>query len=83
MVTIVLYVALDHKLKLLKVIGQGSGNNRLVNPDGVAVTDTIVAGRMWYGHQVKKYSWQGELLSVIGCHSNKNGQFDHLTFGIQ
>ena len=72
-------VVLDHKLKLLTVIGQGSGNNRLVNPDSVAVTDSIVAVSEWCGHQVKKYSLQGELLSVIGCHGNKNGQFDHPT----
>ena len=70
-------VVLDNKLKLLKVIGQGSGNSRLVSPDGVAVTDNIIAVSDWGSHQVKKYSLQGELLSVIGCHGNKNGQFNH------
>ena len=34
---------LGNKLNLLKVIGQGSGNIRLVIPDGVAVTDNIIA----------------------------------------
>ena len=68
-------VVLDDKLKLLKVIGQGSGNSRLVNPYGVAVTDNVIAVSDWDSHQVKKYSLQGELLSVIGCHGNKNGQF--------
>ena len=70
-------VVLDNKLNLLEVIGQGSGTSRLVNPDGVAVTDNIIAVSDGGSHQVKKYSLQGELLSVIGCHGNKNGQFNH------
>ena len=70
-------VVLDNKLNLLKVIGQGRGNSRLVSPDGVAVTDNIIAVSDWGSHQVKKYSLQGGLLSVIGCHGNKNGQFNH------
>ena len=71
-------VVLDNKLNLLKVIGPGSGNSRLVDPDGVAVTDNIIAvSDCGSSHQVKKYSLQGELLSVIGCHGNKNGQFNH------
>ena len=28
---------LDNGLNFVKVIGQGSGNNRLINPDGIAV----------------------------------------------
>ena len=69
-------VVLDNKLNLLKVIGQGSGNSRLVYPDGVAVTDNVIAVSDYGGHQVKKYSLQGELLSVIGSHGNENGQFN-------
>ena len=69
-------VVLDNKLNLLKVIGQGRGNSKLVSPNGVAVTDNIIAVSDWGSHQVKKYSLQGELLSVIGCHGNKNGQFN-------
>ena len=68
-------VVLDDKLNLLKLIGQGSGNSRLVSPWGVAVTDNVVAVCDCNSHQVKKYSLQGELLSVIGCHGDKNGQF--------
>ena len=67
---------LDDKLNLLKLIGQGSGNSRLVSPDGVAVTDNVIAVSDWGSDQVKKYSLQGELLSVIGCHGDKNGQFN-------
>ena len=69
-------IVLDDKLKLLKLIGQGSGNIRLVRPRGVAVTDNVIAVSDW-SHQVKKYSLHGEFLSVIGCHGNKNGQFNH------
>ena len=69
-------VVLDNKPNLLKVIGQGSGNSRLVNPDGVAVTDNVIAVSDYASDQVKKYSLQGELLSVIGRKGNKNGQFN-------
>ena len=69
-------VVLDDKLNLLKLIEQGSGNSRLVKPHGVAVTDNVIAVSDWGSDQVKKYSLQGELLSVIGCHGDKNGQFD-------
>ena len=70
-------IVLDNKLNLLRLIGQGSGNSRLVTPDGVAVTDNVIAVSDWGSHQVKKYSLQGELLSVIGCRGDKNGQFDY------
>lgn len=63
------------RMKLLKVIGQDSGNSRLVDPDAVAVIDNIIAVSDWDRHQVKKYSLQGELLSIIGCYGNNNGQF--------
>ena len=69
-------VVLDNKLNLLKVIGQGSGKSRFVSPHGVAVTDNVIAVSDYGSHQVKKYSLQGELLSVIGSHGNENGQFN-------
>ena len=70
-------IVLDDKLKLLKLIGQGSGNSRLVTPCGVAVIDNVIAVSDWSSHQVKKYSLHGEFLSVIGCHGDKNGQFNN------
>ena len=51
--------------------------SRLVCPSGVAVMDNIIAVSDQGSHQVKKYSLQGELLSVIGCRGNKNGQFNY------
>ena len=70
-------IVLDDKLNLLKLIGQGSDNSRLVYPDGVAVTYDVIAVSDWGSHQVKKYSLQGEFLSVIGSHGDKNGQLNH------
>ena len=68
-------LVLDDKFNLLRVIGQGSGSSELVNPDGVAVTDNIIAVSDWNNHQVKKYSLQGEFISIVGCYGNENGQF--------
>ena len=70
-------IVLDDKLNLLKLIGQGSGNSRLLDPHGVAVTDNVIAVSDQGSHQVKKYSLQGELQSVIGGHGDKNCQFNH------
>ena len=72
-------IVLDDKLKLLKLIGQGSGNSRLVTPYGVAVIDDVIAISDCGSHQVKKYSLHGEFLSVIGCYGDKNGHFIHPT----
>jgi len=69
-------VVLDDRLELLKVIGKESGNSRLIAPDGVAVIDNVIAVSDNGSHQVKNYSLQGELLSVIGSYGNKNGQFN-------
>ena len=68
-------VVLDSELNLSTVIGQGFGNSRLVLPDGVAVKDNVIAVTDYGSNQVKKYSLQGEFLSVIGCKGAKNGQF--------
>ena len=70
-------IVLDNKLNLLKVIGQGNGNSRLVRPEGVAVTDNIIAVSDHGSNQVKKYSLQGKLLSVIGRCGTNNGQFNY------
>ena len=70
-------IMLDCNMTLLSVIGQGSGDSRLDIPDGVAVSkDGIIAVSDWGCDQVKKYSLQGKLLSVIGNKTGKNnGQF--------
>ena len=68
-------IILDDQLNLLNVIGQGSGDSRLVSPYCVAVTDNVIAVSDSGRHQVIKYSLQGNFLSVIGCYGNDNGQF--------
>lgn len=68
-------VLLDDTLSSPKVIGQGSGNSRLVNPIGVALTDNVIAVSDEWSNQVKKYSLQGELVSVIGCQGSETNQF--------
>ena len=69
-------IILDDRLNLLNFIGHESGNSRLVNPNGVAVTDNVIAVSDWGSHQVKKYSLQGNLLSVIGCCGFEYGEFN-------
>ena len=71
-------IVLDCNMTLLSVIGQGSDDNRLNYPDGVAVSnDGIIAVSDWGSDEVMKYSLQGKLLSVIGNNTgNNNGQFD-------
>ena len=71
-------IVLDCNFALLAVIGQGSGGNRLVDPHGVAVSkDGIIAISDSSSHQVKKYSLQGKLLSIIGNNrGNNHGQFN-------
>ena len=69
-------------MTLLSVIGQGSDDKKLNYPDGVAVSkDGTIAVSDWgSSHQVKKYSLQGKLLSVIGNNrAYNNGQFDKPT----
>ena len=68
-------VLVDH-LNLLTLIGQGSGNSRLVSAVGITVIDDVIAVSDLGSNQVKKYSIRGEFLSVIGCRGDKNGQFN-------
>jgi len=73
-------IVLDCNMTLLSVIGQESDNSRLINPYCVAISkDGIIAvSDRGSNHQVKKYSLQGKLLSVIGNNrGNNNDQFDY------
>jgi len=69
-------IVLDCNMTLLSVIGQENGHSRL---SGVAINKNgIIAVSDWDSHQVKKYSLQGKLLSVIGNNRGKNSdQFDY------
>lgn len=68
-------VVLDHEVNLLRVIGQDHDDSNLIRPVGIAITDNIIAVSDHGTHQVKKYSLQGVLLSVVGCYGKSNGQF--------
>ena len=69
-------VVLDDKLDLVTVIGQ-EGIGRVDTPNGVAVTDSVIAVSDSDSHTVKTFSLQGKYQSTIGRYGNKNGQFNH------
>ena len=72
-----LIVVFDDRLNLLKVFGQGSGDSRLDYPYSVAVTNDLISVSDCGSHQVKRYSLQGELLSVFGCYGHEVGNFKY------
>ena len=61
-------VVFDRELNPQTVIGQGEGESRLVHSTGLAVSkDSIIAVSDWGAIcQVKKYSIQGKILSLLG-----------------
>ena len=69
-------IVLDDRLNLLRTITKE--NSKLVTPDGVAVTDNVIAitDCGFDTDRVIKFSLQGEFLTVIGRHGGKNGQFN-------
>jgi len=77
-------IVLDCNMTLLSVIGQESDDSRLVDPISVAVSkDGIIAVSDWdSSHQVKKYSLQGKLLSVIGNNRGNNNYQFYYPFGL-
>ena len=70
-------IMLDNKFNLLKIFGQGSGISKLDYPFGIAVADNFIVVSDCGSHEVKKYSLQGELLSVIGSYGHEKGQFKY------
>ena len=71
-------ILLDKDFKLIRLIGQEPGIGQLTDPCCVAFYDGIIAVSDQEGsHQVKKYSLQGQLLSVIGRHGNHSREFDY------
>ncbi|XP_065910235.1 uncharacterized protein [Dysidea avara] len=71
-------ILLDKDFKLVRLIGKEHGNGKLTDPCCIAFNNNIIAVSDQEGsHQVKKYSLQGELLSVIGQYGSYVGQFDY------
>ena len=69
-----LVIILDDKLNLLNVIG---GDRKSLIPFGIAVANNVIAVSDHSSNQVKKFTLQGDLLSVIEHRGNKNNQFDY------
>ena len=53
-------VIFDKDLKLIRIIGQGSGDSKLNDPIGVAVDHNVIAVSEFNDHVVKKFSLQGD-----------------------
>ena len=70
-------VVLDKDLKLIRALGQGSGDSKLRNPAGVAVGHNVIAVSEYDDHVVKKFTLQGDYLSKFGCHGSSRGQFNN------
>jgi len=68
-------IVFDKNLKLIRTFGQGSGDSKLNNPAGVAVSHNVIAISDYSDHVVKKFSLQGDYLSKFGSHGSEDGQF--------
>ena len=69
-------IILDDKLNLLNVIG---GDRKSLNPFGMAMIDNAIAVSDHCSNKVKKFSLQGDLLSVIDYRSNKSNEFHYIS----
>ena len=70
-------IILDEDLKLIRTIGQRSGDDNLKDPTGVAVKLNIIAVSEFDDHMVKIFSLQGNYLSKFGSFGNGDGQFNN------
>ena len=76
-------VILNKDMKLIRSFGQGSGDSKLNNPQGVAVGHNVIAVSEYSDHVVKKFTLQGDYLSKFGSYGSGDGQFTNpqgLTF---
>ena len=70
-------IIFDKDLKLIKTFGQGSGDSKLISPEGVAVGNNVIAISDCVDEEVKKFSLQGDYLSKFGSHGSGDGQFNN------
>ena len=68
-------IIFNKDLKLIRAFGQGEGDSKLNNPQGLAVGHHVIAVSEWSDNVVKKYSLQGDYLSKFGSHGSGDGQF--------
>ena len=71
-------IIFDKDLKLIRTFGQGSGDNKLNYPLGVAVGHNVIAVSEYSDHVVKNFSLQGDYLSKFGSCGIGDGQFYRL-----
>ena len=70
-------IIFDKDLKLIRTFGQGRGDSKLNDPEGVAVGHNIIAVSEYTDHVVKKFSLQGDYLSKFGSCGSGDGQFNN------
>ena len=70
-------IIFDKDLRLIGTFGQGSGDNKLNDPLGVAVGHNVIAVSEYNDHVVKQFSLQGYYLSKFGSHGSGDGQFNN------
>jgi len=68
---------LDKDMNLIRSFGQGSGDSKLNNPEGVAVGHNVIAVSEYSDHVVKNFTPQGDYLSKFGSYGSGDGQFNN------
>ena len=68
-------IIFDKDLKLIRTFGQGSGDNKLNYPTGVAIGHNVIVVSEFHAHVVKKFSLQGDCLSQFGLRGSRDGEF--------
>ena len=68
-------IIFDKNLMHMHMFGQGSGDGKLRNPLGVAVSHNLIAVSEHKNHTVKMFSLQGNYLSKFGSPGTDDGQF--------
>ena len=65
-------IIFDKDLKLIRTFGQGSGDSKLNCPLGIAVGQSVIAVSEYDDHVVKKFSLQGDYLSMFGSRGSRD-----------
>ena len=68
-------VIFDKSLTQMRMFGQGSGDGKLRNPLGVAVSHNLIAVSEHKNHTVKMFSLHGDYLSKFGSPGTDDSQF--------
>ena len=69
-------IIFDRDLKPIRTFGQGTGDSKLSNPGGVAVSLSVIAVSDRSDHVVKIFSFLGDYLTKLGSYGSGDGQFN-------